>query len=249
MNGDQLSGHSIDKQLAGIDEDDAAISLHVVDVSDPHQYGCVTTDDRGLVVAFFEKSPDPVGTTINAGCYVFTRAALDHIDDDQVISLEREVFPKLLRQGVRLTSYAEDSYWIDIGTPKALLQATTDLVGGVAQSPAYPYPPGARLVDDTADVTDLDLVRGGAVVGPGARVGRRAIVEGSVVMEGAVVEPGARIVRSIVGSRARVGAGTVLRKVSIGDEAVVGRGCELPSGVRIACGVHIPDGAIRTSRR
>jgi mannose-1-phosphate guanylyltransferase len=67
-------------------------------------------------------------------------------------------------------------------------------------------------------------------------------------MDGAVVEPGARVVRSIVGPRARIGAGSVLRKVSIGDDAVVGAGCEFPTGVRVACGVHLPDGAIRTAR-
>src|SRR5258708_11321354 len=79
LNGDVLSGHDLGAQIDLHRKADAAVTLHLVEVPDPARFGCVPTDFDGRVTAFLEKTPQPVTSQINAGCYVFTRPYIDAI--------------------------------------------------------------------------------------------------------------------------------------------------------------------------
>ena len=242
LNGDQLSGHDIGAQVRACVVAAADVSLHLVEVPDALSYGCVPTDDQGRVTAFLEKSPQPVSTQVNAGCYVFRRGCIDDIPAGRVVSVERETFPALLEAGRRVIGYPDQSYWRDVGTPMSLVQASVDLVLGIATSAAYAHPASERLVQQGADVDHDADVTGGSVVGPGAVVARGAVVNGSVVMPGARIGPGAVVVGSVLGPGARVGSQVVLRGCAVGDDAEVGDRCELGEGTTVPCGALVAAG-------
>ena len=66
---------------------------------------------------------------ISAGAYVLERSVLELIPPDRNVSIEREVWPRLVDHG--LYGYVDDdAYWIDIGTPERYLQATFDILEG-----------------------------------------------------------------------------------------------------------------------
>ena len=247
LNGDILSGHDLKAQLAWHHDSRADITLHAVEVDDPRPFGCVPTDAAGRVTAFLEKSAEPISSQINAGCYIFNRAVIDEIPLRQVVSIERDTFPALLARGRRVMAYAESAYWLDLGTPTSLVQASRDLVRGTATSPAYHRPPSQRLLLPGAIVAPSASIGAGATIGSGAEVEAEAVVEGAVVMDAATIGKGASVVDSVVGPGARVGAGTRVRDAVIGDEASVGESCELANGVRVWCGATLGDGAIRFS--
>lgn len=247
LNGDQLSGHDLRGQVRHFESADAEVSLHVVLVADPRAYGCVPTDADGRVIAFGEKSSDPVSRQVNGGSYVFRRRVVAHIPAGVEVSLERETFPRLLREHRHLVGYRDDGYWLDVGTPAALVRASSDLVRGLVRSPALLEPPGNRLVHPSARVHPGASVLGGSAVGPDATVADGAFVDGSLLMAGATVGPGATVQASALGPGARLGADSVVRAAVLGDGAVVGARCELLDGVRIGCGVRIPDDGLRFS--
>ncbi|MGH3500082.1 MAG: sugar phosphate nucleotidyltransferase, partial [Nocardioidaceae bacterium] len=231
MNGDILSGHDIAAQVEYHLAQHADVTLHLVEVGDARAYGCVPTGDEGRVLEFTEKSPDPVSRQVNAGCYVFRRGVIDEIPAGRAVSVERETFPALLERR-RLVGFVRPDYWIDLGTPEALVRGSSDLVRGIATSPAYPHPPAEAWLAPDAYVSRESSVRGGSAVGAGAVVDAGAVVESSVICAGAVVGERARVVASVVGPGSRVGADVTLRGAVIGDDAVVGAGCELVGGAR-----------------
>ncbi|HEV8056277.1 MAG TPA: NDP-sugar synthase [Nocardioidaceae bacterium] len=245
LNGDILSNHDIAAQLARHRASGADATLHLVEVDDARAFGCVPTDTDDRVQAFIEKSPDPVSRQVNAGCYVLRRDLLATIPSDRAVSVERETFPGLLAAGAFLLGHLESSYWLDVGTPSALVRASRDLVRGVATSPAYGAPPGDRRLLPGCTVDPTAVVRDGSVVQPGARIAANAVVEGSVVMDHAVVDESAVVRRSVVGSHASVGRRTLLDQAVVGDGAVVGDRCELIAGARVRCDAHVGAGAIR----
>jgi len=248
LNGDILSDHDLSAQLARHAETAADVTLHLVEVPDARAFGCVPTDTEGRVTAFVEKSPEPVSRQVNAGCYVFTRRVVDDIPVGTVVSLERQTFPGLVRAGGLVVGWLpQDGYWLDLGTPAALVKASADLVLGVVDSPAYHCPGAERWVADDAAVSASADLSGGTSVGSGAVIGPGAVVTGSVVCRGAVVERGAVVVASIVGPAARVGVDTLLRESFLGDRATVGSGCELVGGARVWGDQVIPPGSIRFS--
>ncbi len=247
LNGDILSGHDLPAQCARHREVGADVTLHLVEVADARDYGCVPTDAAGRVQGFVEKSPDPVSHQVNAGCYVFARRIIDLIPDERVVSVEREVFPRLLSDGHPVHGYVDRSYWLDVGTPASLCRASVDLVRGLASSPAYDGLPGQAWVDPSAEVHGEAVVTGGSAVGPGALVGARSIVDGSVICAGAVIEPGGRVLESVVGPAARIGVDSTLHHAVVGDRAVVGAGCELRHGLRLGCETTLAPGGVRFS--
>lgn len=247
FNGDVLSGADLGQLLASHHDNDADVTLHLVRVGDPRAFGCVPTDDDGRVTAFLEKTDDPPTDQINAGCYVFKREIIDRIPRGREVSIEREVFPALLSDGVRVYGYVDATYWRDMGTPEDFVRGSADLVRGIAPSPALGGHRGEQLVQDGAAVAPGAVLIGGTVVGHGAEIGPGARLDGAVIFDGARIEAGCVVERSIIGFGARIGPRALIRDGVIGDGADIGARCELLRGARVWPGVFIPDGGIRYS--
>jgi mannose-1-phosphate guanylyltransferase len=242
LNGDILSGHDLRGQLADFerprDGRQVDVSLHLVEVPDARAFGCVPTDAAGRVTGFVEKSDNPVTNQINAGCYIFRRSVVDEIPAGKVVSVERETFPGLVASDRMVVGYVDTAYWRDVGTPAALVEASRDLVLGVAPSPAVTREPAQAHISDGATVDERAKVSGGSLVADRASVGQDAVVSGSVLMDGVVVEAGAVVTDSVLGPGAVVGAGAQLLEVTLGDEARVAAGARL-DGERVDCGESV----------
>jgi mannose-1-phosphate guanylyltransferase len=200
LNGDVLSAHDLSEQIRQHEANDADVTLHLTQVEDARAFGCVPTDAQGRVTAFLEKMDNPVTNQINAGCYVFNPRVISAIPLETVVSVERETFPKLVSDGAKVYGYLENAYWLDIGTPKALLKASTDIV--LRSGPSLVMP-GAQ-VDSTAVIAGGSCIGRGSTVGAdthisgsiieaGAEIGRDVVIENSFVATGAIVLDGARI--------------------------------------------------------
>jgi mannose-1-phosphate guanylyltransferase len=195
LNGDVLSSHNLTEQIRQHESHDADVTLHLTQVEDARAFGCVPTDSDGRVTAFLEKMENPVNNHINAVCYVFNPLIISVIPLDTVVSVERETFPHLVASGAKVFGYVESAYWLDIGTPRALLKASIDIVTRTGDFLAMP---GASI-DPTA------LVTGGSCIGINSTVGAGAIIDGSIVEAGCVIGSNSRITDSFVADGAKVG--------------------------------------------
>ena len=247
LNGDVLSGHDIGAQIDMHRKADAAVTLHLVEVPDPARFGCVPTDFDGRVTAFLEKTPHPVTSQVNAGCYVFTRRYIDAMPAGRVLSVERETFPELIEAGEAVMGYLESAYWLDVGTPEAFVRGSCDLVLGELASPALPGNSGELLLLPGASADPSAEVSGGTVVGASAVIEPGATVAGSVLFDGVSVGAGASVTASVVGAGARIGDGAVLNGAVVGAGAEIGGGNELLHGVRVWPGVRLEGTAVRFS--
>lgn len=197
LNGDVLSSHDLAEQIRQHEAHDADVTLHLTEVDDARAFGCVPTDAQGRVTAFLEKMDNPVTNQINAGCYVFNPRVITSIPLDTVVSVERETFPQLVSSGAKIYGYLENTYWLDIGTPKALLKASTDIVLRTGTGLVMP----GATVDPTAEIT------GGSCIGRGSTVAAGAHVDGSIIEAGAVIGAQASITNSFVAAGATVDKG------------------------------------------
>ena len=197
LNGDVFSSHNLAEQIRQHEEHEADVTLHLTEVADARAFGCVPTDSDGRVTAFLEKMENPVTNQINAGCYVFNPNIISKIPADTVVSVERETFPQLVAKGAKVFGYVENAYWLDIGTPRALLKASIDIV---KRSGEFLAMPGSRI-DPTAVIT------GGSCIGTQTIVGAGAIIDGSILEDDCVIGPGAHISNSFIAAGAQVPAG------------------------------------------
>ena len=197
LNGDVLSSHDLAEQIRRHEANDADVTLHLTQVEDARAFGCVPTDAQDRVTAFLEKMDNPVTNQINAGCYVFNPRVISSIPIDTVVSVERETFPQLVNNGAKVYGYLENAYWLDIGTPKALLKASTDIV----------LRSGPGLVMPGAEVDSSAAIIGGSCIGSGSSVGAGTRISGSIVEAGAVIGRDVDIQNSFVATGAIVDDG------------------------------------------
>ncbi len=186
FNGDILSSHNLQKQIQEHIAHKADVTLHLTHVSDARAYGCVPVDHDGRVTSFLEKMENPIANTINAGSYVFHPAVIDTIPESAVVSVERDVFPALVSAGKKIYGYIEDSYWLDIGTPRALLAGSKHFVGAEFKA------------STTAIIASSAQLRDGTSVGDHCTVAENTIISGSIISAGVVIGAGSVITDSYI---------------------------------------------------
>jgi len=196
FNGDVLSRHSIADQIKFHTDNNADVTLHLIDVEDARAFGCVPTDADGRVTAFLEKMDNPVTNSINAGCYVFSPAVIDQIPLGTVVSVERETFPALVSSGRPVFGYKEQSYWLDVGTPAALFKGSRDLVDGDFHAMA-----------DTTIASDA-VITGGTSIGARCSIGSGVRIDDCIIGDDVTIGDGAILTHSFIAHGAEIAAGT-----------------------------------------
>ena len=184
FNGDVLSGHDLGAQFDFHEAKKADVTLFLTKVEDARAYGAVELDESGRVSAFNEKMENPPTNIINAGCYIFNRDVISTIPFGKVVSVERETFPKLLATGAQVFGIIDTSYWLDIGTPSALLKASRDLVLAAGKE---------FLALERSKISSSASITGGTVIGRNAQIAADAQISGCVIGDGAVIGAGARL--------------------------------------------------------
>ena len=219
LNGDVLTDLDLTALMRAHDERGAQATIGLYPVEDSSAYGLVECDPEGAVLAFTEKTGKEVPGEINAGAYVLERSVLDLIPSVRKVSIETEVFPRLVGEG--LCALRLDGYWMDIGTHERYLQATWDILEGRVSTEVRPTAPGLFLGDGCA-VASSARVGPRAVVSRGCEVGAHATVADSVLLDGCTVGAGARVSGSVLAPGATVEPGARLADAMVAQNEKVG---------------------------
>jgi mannose-1-phosphate guanylyltransferase len=209
FNGDVLSGHDLVGQIDFHQTNKADLTLYLTSVVDARPFGAVELDEEQRVIAFNEKMENPPTNIINAGCYIFNRELFDQIPANKVVSVEREIFPTLVSTNYGVYGFTDNSYWLDIGTPAALLKASQDLVLGEVYSSAVPEHESGSLVLPGAMVSPTTALVNGCVIGARSIVESNCVIDGSIIGNGAIIGDGSILRNCFVAENFKVPAATM----------------------------------------
>lgn len=217
-NGDVVDALDFDAFLKAHRRSKGVGSIAVTAVDDPTAFGVVALEgDR--ITRFVEKPQETEAPSnlANAGRYLFEPEVFDFIPEGRAVSLEREVFPKLVPHG--LFAFRESGLWSDAGTLPAYLEAQRLLLehggGGIGR--------GAELAWDVLPpvlVGDGCFVEArlgpNVVLGRGCKVGR-SVVRNAALFDGVSVDDKVDLEGSLVGEGVGIGEGATIRNSIIGD--------------------------------
>ena len=120
VNGDSFMEIDIPEFIRFHRQHGGLVSMAVRRVPDAARYGTVHVDGFNCITGFSEKTGSISPGLINAGLYMFKRQVLECIPRGPS-SLEKDLFPKLLTQG--MYALEQDGMFIDIGTPEDYARA------------------------------------------------------------------------------------------------------------------------------
>lgn len=114
-------------KLRGADAS-AALYRH----SEPLNYGLALTDKDDRIRVFIEK-PDwsrVVTDKVNTGIYILSPAAMELVPYGKEFDFAKDLFPLMLKRGMKLIGLPADGYWCDVGTPLSYYKCCVDALEG-----------------------------------------------------------------------------------------------------------------------
>jgi len=233
MNGDIVTNIDIRGMLAMHEKKKADATIALVSVPDPSPYGSVLTDSNGIVRQFEEKSSVlSAASQVNAGVYVLSPGVIDSIPVGRSVSLERDVFPKLVRNG-RMQAWIHGGFWYDIGRVSEYVRANKELL----EKQELEAGPDNR--QNEGGIVRPSHLGTRARLGVGTTVGPLTILSDNVTVgDEAIVR------NSIVFEETTIGEKTIVEDAVIGERVVIGKGSRIGRGSIIAGQLSVPAGSV-----
>lgn len=115
LSGDGISNIDLSEMSKLHHKSGADVTIAVTSMRDPSFYGVVKCDEEGYIYDFEEKPNRKVTEGyINCGVYIINKKILQLVPDG-FFDFSRDLFPKLLNMGLKLSAYVHKGYWNDIG--------------------------------------------------------------------------------------------------------------------------------------
>lgn len=128
MNGDSYSDIDLNKLIEFHKTKKSKSTMVLTRSADSILYGS-TILQEGKITGFYEKSHLAEGL-VNTGIYVFEPEILSLIEPNREVSLEREIFPKIVSDG-SLLGYVHEGYFMDIGRPETYYKFKESIINSL----------------------------------------------------------------------------------------------------------------------
>jgi bifunctional UDP-N-acetylglucosamine pyrophosphorylase/glucosamine-1-phosphate N-acetyltransferase len=209
LNGDALVTPPDLRALIGRKED---IILATKELENPAGYGVVKTDG-GRVARLIEKPDHVACSLVNAGIYLFPDTIFDAIGETgKSVRGEYEITDSInALASVLDIGYSMLDTWIDIGRPWNPTLNGNIRVGKGSIIRNGSYITGPVIIGENCDIGPNCFIRPGTAIGDNVRIGNAVEVKNSIVMDG-----------------------TNIGHLSYVGDSVIGRGCNLGAGTKVA---------------
>lgn len=197
------------------------------------QYGVAELESDMRIRRFVEKPK--AGTEpsrmINTAFYLFSPEIRDVLAEmgDKSRDIGGDLIPYLTENGYDVCGYPLKGYWIDIGTPERLLQATMNVLAGKVRHFKFrhPYsesqwihPSTLKRIGPLLERGDIEL-RGSVFIGRDCRIEPGVVIENSHVGHTCMIERNVEIRNSAVMSISNIMHGVRLNRAIVGRYSTI----------------------------
>lgn len=234
LNGDVFADVNYTEILKEHEENKAVATIALHEVADPSRFGVAELADGKRIKRFIEKPRREEAPTnlINAGVYALSPEIFSYIPSGRIVSLEREIFPKLVEKG-KLYGYTFNGLWSDVGKPEDYMEINKILLNSQANKHKQKIMCKGEIVEPVAfdkgvSIGEKSIVGPYAILGKNVTVGREARIRNAIIFPETTVSDYASIDNALIGER-----------VVIGAKAKIGGGCVLADGVKVKDGASL----------
>lgn len=254
LSGDAMTDIDLTALAQQHEKSGAAATIVLKRVQVPTEYGVALTDESGRITRFLEKPQlsEVFSDLANTGIYLLSKEAVEMIPVDAKYDFSMNLFPRMLKAGMRIEGHVSESYWCDIGDLEQYLNAQRDMLQGkcafetlAVEREGIWIEHGAKISSDAAvmapcyigreaEVAAGAILADGAVLCSGARVGAGSSIKRSVLMPGSRVRENAEIRGAILCEGAHVDSGAqVFAHTALGAGSSVGKNCSITAGASL----------------
>ena len=243
ISGDAMCDFNLSDALSYHIKSEADATIITTQVDDPREYGCVISKN-GFVTGFSEK-PSYTGAVsdyVNTGVYILSKKILGLIPPDKMWDFSKNVFPQMLKNGMKLASYEEKGYWCDIGDFTSYKRCQRDMLRGLVSCEFkrdIPQTDGAKIIapcyiGNNVKIGEGTVINPGCVINDNVTVGKNCKLWESVVSDGAFLSDRTKCNGGIICENAVMEQGSaVYEDAVLGSGSILGRDSTLEPKVKI----------------
>ena len=228
LNGDIFAEPNYTEILEAHRKNKAIATIALYKVEDPTRYGVAELTRNNRITNFIEKPAKGTAPTnlINAGIYVLNPEIFNYISKGKAVSMEREIFPKLVQEG-KLYGHIIHGLWMDIGKPEEYLQANKALLNELGQKTRTKRADKYTLRNPAA-IGKAVTIGANSTIGPNAILGKNVTIGKNVQITESVILPDTKIAEGSSINGAIIG-----ENVAIGKNVQIGKGCIIGDQAKI----------------
>lgn len=233
------------------EHNDAKITIGLLPIEDPREYGIADMDVFNQIHRFYEKpnAGNIFSNLASTGIYVCDPAILELIPPTENFDFAKDLFPKMMKMGDKLNGYMVRGHWTDIGNAGAYRQACkwkleklpgTIIKGDLNIRDARIL--GPVNIGNAVSVGANSALVGPIVIGENTTIGDEVLI-GPYTSIGANcnIKSGARILSAIIFNDVEIGKNTSVSGAIVDNSTKIGGNCTLETGTVIGPRVVIRD--------
>jgi len=230
LNSDIISSLNIRKFIQFHKKKRATVTISLWPVENVWEFGVVGIEADGRIIKFVEKpkKEEAPSNLINAGAYFLEPEVLDYIETGRLVSMEKEIFPKIIEDGKRFYGYTFNGFWIDVGRHQSYIEVNKMLLKRKRKK----YVSGKKCV--------IEGRLKESCIGDNVIIEKNAEVKSSVIYGNVIVKNNAILENCIIASDCIIGKNAIMKNVVVGDGEVIKDG-EILENTKI-WNKPVPDG-------
>ncbi|OHD95163.1 MAG: mannose-1-phosphate guanyltransferase [Sulfurimonas sp. GWF2_37_8] len=245
ISGDLVTDFDFQKIFDYHKEKKSKLTITLTSVDNPLEFGVVIANENGKIEKFLEKPSwgEVFSDTINTGIYIIEPEILNYIPKNENFDFAKDLFPRLMREGIELMAGNAEGYWRDVCNPESYRDVYDDLLSGKVnfKMPGIKtvFPDGV-LYSDEAYTFDKSIEIIGTVV-----LGKNVLLETGVKLNNVVLGDNVHIAQdckirnSVMWENVSVGKNAMLDGCVICNDNVIGKNFTVKAGMILAEGCEI----------
>jgi mannose-1-phosphate guanylyltransferase len=216
----------------------AIATLILIPFVEGTEYGSVEMGRDGRILRIAGRPGGETGAPRYhfTGIHILEPAIFGEIPEGVRSEINREIYPRLMERGERISGYVYSGFWRELGTPWRYLQGSLDLLGmGDAaylqrirlREGVYSATPSHALhgtveplfLGGTGLEVAPDTFAAGAILGNRVSLRSRSTLVRSILWDGVTVGEDSSLDECLVASEARIPAGSKFRRKILLEEA------------------------------
>jgi len=211
LNSDIISSLNIEDMIKFHKKNKATTTISLWPVENVSEFGVVDIQEDGKIVGFVEKPKpeDAPSEFINAGAYCLEPEVLDYIETEHLVSMEKEIFPKIIKDTGKFFGYKIKGFWMDIGRISSYINIHKFLI----EKNKKDYFQGKNCT-----------IKGslkGSCIGNNVEIGKNSMINSTIVYNNTIIGENVELSNCVIGEKCKIGDSSKIINSVLGDNEII----------------------------
>ena len=245
ISGDLVTDFDFQKIFDYHAQKESKLTITLTSVDNPLEFGVVIANEEGKIEKFLEKPSwgEVFSDTINTGIYIIEPEILQYIPKSENFDFAKDLFPRLMREGIELTAGYAEGYWRDVGNPESYRDVYDDILTGkvnfTIDGTVTNYPDGVLYSDGSYELDKTVDIIGTVVLGKKVVLEKGVSLKNVVIGDNVTIGQDSKIRNTVMWNDVNIDRNAMLDGCVICNNNQIGKNVTVKAGMILAEGCEI----------